>query len=1301
MHKFHSDLRDRVSRSFQSELVESDEHGTEWWTAKYSDPLSGQTFEAGTLITATEVEGTTNYPRVSKVINGNVCYEYALVAERAAAARAIDCLSLREFQKQRGKDVTPTEGDVMRYCMEEPFTDFDYTTYEERNPVDDMSKDSDYFMSAIGHLASKTHYTSAKEFLMRNYATYQKGNTSPQYRSFLAKSNKALISLTKGDGDGGDYWWTSTFKCPLSGEEFPSGTLCTDVDTLVRVIDSEVCYESQKLAEQAACARAVDNLSFREFVKRRDEGVNVGEDCIMRLCKEEPYLSALDRPVPLEPPTKGNMRPSVSRHIVLPPSLNVGQAQMSKQLATGISADSVDFVSMDTSANVSTVGSDALALDNIDDVAEEEEEKEDDDDDYVVQTLPNSFSTISSNIMNTVAGLTTMERVLEAWIETPSGSSGSSVMSIAENSSLPGSELAPPRSKSSTMVTISHALSWFNRLENGVEISDETSRSTMGKKSKFEQKHTIGTLLQMPVSVNACNALLRALADANSRLSFGEQNQLTLDDTGFILSPTTSTTMPTEKHDESGFLELIARQLLDRMHDTQTSDEAMSSKRSARASTSETYNAYIGCLCRESPAATAVAAENVLMTMLDDEEKEIPRPNIDTFNAVIERWASVPGHDSWARIKEIYNELLQEGDRIDAAICAGDSTLTVLRPNRNTYLSAMAGLTQPLPEHQDGQFFPEHEAKFWLEQMESLAEKYEDDTLHPDAEAYNAPLRWSGDQSSFQQTCSHWDDYASIYKDGFQEEETHDGNDASLSARQEDAEATERWVLHMEELGKDNDQFSPTIQSYESVVQAWARTGTYQGLLRAEQWAQRAIEAASLGDGISQIQPRLQTFHPILASWAYCGWPERVQQWSDTLHELSSNDKSMAGVTPDGRIQEALIVAWQKRLELSPSSSSSDEPASPQSRLATSVEVANACMACLEHLCAQAKNQVGDRNDLRIAFDASSVERVIGAWADVAHCAAATSIGNGLETTNEDDPSATPTHALMEMLRAVELVNEVIDLYRSTPTDGLDEKASEKYQYHMNHLMSKTPQMYAKAIRHIYEANQITSGAESSDTKLSTHVESLLPSVEKMLRRCHFYNIALIPRREFRSENEFLTYRDSFSYGSGATSNQGDIEGGQSTGGHPFRDIYSAVLDICTSMEGTVYSGDAFRLAMMVQKQLAITNRMNDDEEKEPQLHERALSVIDNLVEDDIEKLAIQQKLQTPESRNGFVDDDEDTFANVSSPSTVSLASESSDISDNEEVSSLATRKAKKRIIVKRRFPISGRRATRGSKRRR
>ena len=1287
MRKFHPDLLEKVRPGFQSELIETDETGKEWWTAKYNDPLSGQTFDAGTLLHI-HVSAEDGAARSTRIIDENVCYEEPAFAEIAAAARAIDCLALREFQKQRGEDAIPVEGDVVRLCSEEPFTDFDYDSYEDRNPVDDCTtKDSDYFMSAKGRFASKRHYTSPKEFVIRNYASYGRKNTSPELSAFLGSVNVSLSSLTKGDGDGGDYWWTSVFKCPLSGEEFSSGTLRDGADSSeMRVIDSEVCYESQKLAEQAACARAIDVLSLREFVKRRGEGLDVSEDCIMRLCVEEPYLSALDRPVPTEK-SEGihNKQPAaVARHIVLPPSLNV-----SKNLSMNESSskDACPSVGVDSSASFS-------ALENAinHDAAEEFDDAGDDDDDYVVHTIPGTFAISSSDTtsINAAVGLTTMERVLEAWIETPSATGSSLVPAVPiANTSSSGSELTPPRSKSSTMVSISNALKWFNRLEHGVGVSDGSS--TADKNSKFEQKHTIGTLLQLPVSVNSCNTLLRALADANSRLSFAEQKQMS-SDTGFYLDLPSTTSIPTEQADEGSFIESIARQLLERMHDTQTVDG-----RSARAPSVETYNAYIGCLCRENPAETAVAAETILLKMLGDEHQEIPKPNIDTFNLVIEHWASVPGHESRTKIKEIYNELLQEGDRAEAAIYAEERVPGFLRPNCKTFLSAMSGLTQLPPEPQNERLFSEDEARYWLEQMETLAEKYGDDSLLPDAEAYNAPLRWSGDPN-FSYARIYWDDYSSIYKDGFHDNETPD------ILGQEDAEATERWVLQMEELGRDNERFSPTIESYESVIQAWSKTGTYPGLLRAEQWAQRAIEAASLGEGTDRLQPRLQTFHPIVASWAHCGYPERVQQWNDTLHELSISNEAMAGVTLDGRMHEALIVAWRRRQELSSSSTlaSADSPSLQQERFATSIEAANACTECLEQLCARAKSQVGDRNGLRIAFDASTAERVIDAWSDVALGAIA-STAEGLET-GEDSGSMTPALALTEMVRAVESVNEVIDLYRSIPMDGLDEKTSEKYLYHMNHLMSRTPQLYARAIQHIYDADQIKASFEDTS---NNHVlyESLLPSVEKMLRRCHFYNVAAIPlgpshrkeRREFRAENELLTYRDSFSYGSRSSmseSNEEDGNGCSIAHGHPLREIYSAVLDNCASMAGAVNSGDAFRLAMMIQKQLAIPNRMNDDEEKDADLHERAISVIDTLVEDDSEKLTLQKKLTAPEGRGGSIDDEEDNFDGVPTSSTTSFVGTSSSNQVNEE------KKTKKRVIVKRRFPVS-RRTTRGVKRRR
>ena len=252
--------------------------------------------------------------------------------------------------------------------------------------------------------------------------------------------------------------------------------------------------------------------------------------------------------------------------------------------------------------------------------------------------------------------------------------------------------------------------------------------------------------------------------------------------------------------------------------------------------------------------------------------------------------------------------------------------------------------------------------------------------------------------------------------------------------------------------------------------------------------------------------------------------------------------------------------------------------------------------------------------------------------------------------------------------------------------------------------------MYARAIRHIYDVDQIKRGGEGTESN-HTIFQLFFPSVEKMLRRCHFYNIALIPlgpshrkeRREFRSENEVLVYRDSFSYSSSSSeSSQGDKGGCDIASGHPLRDVYSAVLDNCTTMIGSVSSGDAFRLAMMVQKQLAIANRVNDGEEKDSKLHELAISVIDNLIEDDLEKSTIRKKLKAPEGHSEVMDDEENNFVDAPSSGKISSASTSFSAPVEEENGSLSTRKTKKRVIVKRRFPVSsGRRTTRGIKRRR
>lgn len=115
----------------------------------------------------------------------------------------------------------------------------------------------------------------------------------------------------------------------------------------------------------------------------------------------------------------------------------------------------------------------------------------------------------------------------------------------------------------------------------------------------------------------------------------------------------------------------------------------------------------------------------------------------------------------------------------------------------------------------------------------------------------------------------------------------------------------ENWLRAME---LPESRVSPDIETYESVIQAWIRTGTQDGLMKAEALGNRLIE----GTGAS-LQPRVQTFHPILSAWIYSsvdGAPEKVAEWLDRLDDLPD-------MVMDGRLLAAPIkvcIADQRRL---------------------------------------------------------------------------------------------------------------------------------------------------------------------------------------------------------------------------------------------------------------------------------------------------------------------------------------------------------------------------------------------------
>ncbi len=142
--------------------------------------------------------------------------------------------------------------------------------------------------------------------------------------------------------------------------------------------------------------------------------------------------------------------------------------------------------------------------------------------------------------------------------------------------------------------------------------------------------------------------------------------------------------------------------------------------------------------------------------------------------------------------------------------------------------------------------------------MKMYSLQHSEDSLRIDREIYNAPLPWHGDVTLIRES------YKRLFQNGFQ------ANNESRSEATSSVKMVEKWIIKMERISIENGQTAeaPDIRTYEAVIQAWTKTGTEEGLLRAESWASRALEA-SLSDPF--FCPRLATFSLIVSAWAQCG----------------------------------------------------------------------------------------------------------------------------------------------------------------------------------------------------------------------------------------------------------------------------------------------------------------------------------------------------------------------------------------------------------------------------------------------
>ena len=1120
-----------------------------WYTSTFNCPLTERIFESGTVQDQLMKDAFPGYLDVAS-IEGKVYYKHWNSAEGAAAARAIDSLSLKALEKENGvdADIAGENPAAFRLCAEDPVTSFDYTTYEER--LQDFPEEFEYFMSAKGS-AGKTART-LKECLYLNYKTHATANIQDTILFFNSLPSHPYPIGNK------DRLWTSTFTCPLSGEVFEAGTLISSprergqiIDGKIQRyeryeneypgcrgiehIDGKVYYYSKSDAKDAAAARAIDSLSLREFLKQRGEGMALDDSLIFRFCEEEPYLSESERPQYVQGASlaAAAIKP---RHIVLP--LDIA-AYLHMEPPRAEEESSYPGVDDPRPAEADNVG--------------------DEEDNYVLHHIQGSAHAESESS-------SALERLIEAWVDPVGPNEERRDRHDHISPHAKGSALRV-LSGATQVESISNALAWFHRLEHGISWA---TKEKVGKKGKFSRKKTVGAILQTPVSVEACNTILRALGRAN----LGDEVAVT--DTFLALG-----VLPSRQEGKVGLIEILAQQILERMDSQRASAKGELDVVHLRKPNTDTFNAYIGCIRRQSPDNTAAAAQEVLNKMCDRKEEVYPSPDIETFNSVIDLWASVPGNDARQKVEDLYQNLI----------------ISSLKPNRRTFTAALASFANRYSNPSDGAqeaHVALDKARQWIDRMDKIANSNDDESLRPDTEIYNAPLPWSGRHSK---GLSPWDDYEDIYHLGFHESSTKD-------AAIRNAENMETWVTDMVDRSRNDPQIAPNVETYESLIQAWTRTGTYEGVLRAEEWAGKLIKLASATNSSDahSLRPRLQTFHPIIAAWAHSGYPERLQQWVDMLDELQSN---MPEMKTDGRMKSAHILAWSKRQALfSDQDSSGQKSLSPQARVDAAFHAAREAMRHLEDIHAQTQHQFQTESDPSIFLDAPSVMRAIDLWSDAAEL----SLRYG-EVSND----ASAHIAVSEMVRAAELVGSVIDMYRSD-LGGIDEvkdlENALRYRNHSSHLKSASSFLYARAIDRMNTIDK--SLAVVVDDPFHSHFSRFLPAVERMLRRSEDYALELIGDTHERE----LVYNDLFSFDGRAT--QASI-GLSSQSSLP---LYYSVAKGCELLAGTKQYGDAIRLVELINKSKA-----------SPELESQVLSLFAKLPIEEEEKLALANAFRTKEKR--------------------------------------------------------------------
>jgi len=971
-----------------------------------------------------------------------------------------------------------------------------------------------------------TNLLSPKQYLYHRFNVLENLQNNNNNSNRIVFDTKSIPSVQLG---GSKY--TSSVYWPFTDEWFHSGIFTESsppscpfhtsdkniVTTIsispqiahdVDVLDNCVYYQQKKLAEQAAAARAIDCL----FHRARGGSSSSSKQQQQRLCYEEPYdLMA------------SSTAPFVDYSLLLS---SIGNNSDDEQ-KEGIFEDVENYILNEK---------DSSSL-HSEDIKEKEEEEEE----YMIVHLPGTgsinhngpsstsdtiynadYSTVHSYHHNTQQKSkskgTTMERILEAWADAPPLHENPD--KTASSISIEGEEGIDEEGGDANAI-IENALAWYEIMRKRKHFSVSSSNAILNILANADDD-----IVERYLELNHHKDMkvVKEHKDRGGRLTtntnaYGgndegnDYNDMRANQDGLNEKEKNN-----DLNHEPRNVEELANQILRGMLSSNDSDDDNSHQEKQVLNT-DTCNAYIRCLRRSTLIQTAQAAESILNDMINGrgsssdlvpflQGHNLPSPDIGVYNVVMDLWVKVGDvNDNLGKrkISEIYDQL--ETQRIISIKEEEDETIStvnndvkrqkVVRPNRETFLIVLSSLAKS-----SSLTFCADEARYWIEQMKQHANEYNDISLQPDTEVYNAPLKWSGGKrrrkrfsndvvgawAKLSSSSSYsWDDYGQIFQEGFRivlPEEV--ASDESLNV----AKQMEDWLIGMEEMAARKKEeggkvdVAPDIETYESIIQAWVRTGTLEGLLKAEGWANRSINDGIIDAEIGKEEdcliltsppPRLQMFHPIVAAWTYCRHdrgPVRVKEWIDRLEELGRDKPELR---PDGRVRSALIFAWKRHqthimrqgeiwkrysrlsseglescngVGVKKEEEFTDITTNKRNGVLSTAELsfsaAKKCASSLEELCSQLRKQLLIvRDDVdhdncgvsEIFIDGSVFLHVVDAWKDsaVAFAVAEHTISLAQKKINHRQEDARKhiksQHALSEMFNTVRLLDDFIEIY--------------------------------------------------------------------------------------------------------------------------------------------------------------------------------------------------------------------------------------------------------------------------------